>query len=184
MRYGLINGMDYFHFFLHRRFQPWSKIEVVGVDKKENSITGEYEVTTTQGRAATFLKVLLGERKTSVVKQSLKVHFHYPHHLAELGEDIKVWAFFLPVNAKHVRVFITMYIRAKGIHRFLRRPFQILMSPLILKRIQRQDAWIGRQEQQAWEKYPEETRCEVNPISVAVEKLVRAKWDQHRQSAV
>jgi phenylpropionate dioxygenase-like ring-hydroxylating dioxygenase large terminal subunit len=173
---GIINGMDYYHFHLHRKFQPWSDIRLVKLQSEENSVFGEYEIVSTRGRAARFFKTILGEGGSAQVVESLKVHYLYPHHLAEVGEKIKVRAYFLPVNEKHVKAFITMYVRASGIHRFFRKPFQTLFSPLILKRIQVQDAWIGLQEQEAWELYPHEPRCETNPISIAVEKLLVQKW--------
>jgi hypothetical protein len=94
---------------------------------------------------------------------------------------MKVWVFFQPVNERHVKVFITMYIKAQGIHRIFRKPFKLLFSPLILRRIQAQDAWAGLQEQKAWELYPTEPRYETNPISSAVEKLLIRKWQQEIQ---
>jgi hypothetical protein len=54
----------------------------------------------------------------------------------------------------------------------------MLFSPLILRRIQVQDAWAGLQEQRAWELYPNAPRYETNPISNAVEKLLIRKWQQ------
>lgn len=179
---GVINGMDYYHFHLHRRFQPWSDIRTVNICADEDSVVGEYEITSTRGFAARFFKVILGEASSEIITRSLKVHYLYPHHLAELGDNIKVWAFFLPIGQNHVKAFITMYVKAVGIQRFFRRPFQLLFSPLLLKRIQAQDAWIGCQEQTAWELYPTETRCEINPISIATQDLMIRKWSQYLSS--
>lgn len=176
---GIINGMDYYHFHLHRKFQPWSEIKLLDLQQGENSVKGEYEITTTRGRAAKFFKAILGEGGNERVVESLKVHYLYPHHLAEVGEKIKVWAFFLPVNERHVKAFITMYVRVAGINMMLRKSFQKLFSPLILRRIQVQDAWVGLQEQEAWDLYPDEPRCETNPISIAVEKMLVRKWNEY-----
>ena len=176
---GIINGMDYYHFHLHRNFQPWSDIKLLNLESGDNSVVGEYEIITTRGKAARLFKAILGESGSQKVVESLRVHYLYPHHLAEVGEKIKVWAFFLPLNEKHVKAFITMYIKASGLQRALRKPFQKFFSPLILKRIQVQDAWIGLQEQEAWDLYPNEPRCETNPISVAVEKLLVRKWTEY-----
>lgn len=176
---GIINGMDYYHFHLHQKFQPWSDIKLIKLRSDESSVIGEYEITSTRGKAARFFKSILGEGGNDKVVESLKVHYLYPHHLAEVGEKIKVWAYFLPVNERHVKAFITMYVRASGVNRLFRKPFQKLFSPLILRRIQVQDAWIGLQEQEAWEFYPNEPRCETNPISIAVQKLLVQKWTNH-----
>jgi renierapurpurin 18,18'-hydroxylase len=176
---GIINGMDYYHFHLHRKFQPWSDIRTVNIRADQDSVVGEYEITSTRGFAARFFKAILGEASSATVTRSLKVHYLYPHHLAELGDQIKVWAFFLPVDQNHVKAFITMYIKAVGIQRFFRQPFQLLFSPLLLKRIQVQDAWVGCQEQTAWELYPTEPRCEINQISIAAQELMIRKWSQY-----
>lgn len=172
---GIINGMDYYHFHLHRRFQPWSEIKLLKLESDEESVVGEYEIITTTGRAARLFKAILGESGKDKVVESLKVSYFYPHHLAEVGEKLRVWVFFLPVNDRHVKAFITMYVKASGIQRLWHKPFKQFFSPLILRRIQVQDAWVGLQEQEAWDLYPHEPRCETNPISVAVEKLLVRK---------
>ena len=173
---GLINGMDYFHFYLHRRFQPWSDIGVTHVESSNDHVSGEFRIVTTRGFAARFFKTLLGHNQNSTVTQSLKVHYLYPHHLAEIDEDMKVWAFFRPVHESLVKVFITTYIRSKGINRLYRYVLQSLLSPLLLRRIQREDAWIGMQEQQAWKRLPHLERHEINPISVAAQNLMIERW--------
>jgi phenylpropionate dioxygenase-like ring-hydroxylating dioxygenase large terminal subunit len=173
---GIINGMDYYHFHLHRRFQPWSEIKLLNLESDENSVVGEYEIITTKGRAGRLFKAILGEGRKERVVETLRVSYFYPHHLAEVGDKLKVWVFFLPVSDRHVKAFITMYVKSSGIQRLWHKPFKRFFSPLILKRIQVQDAWIGLQEQEAWDLYPNDPRCETNPISVAVEKLLVAKW--------
>ena len=178
---GIINGMDYYHFHLHRKYQPWSDIELMNLQSNEDSVIGEYNIITTRGGPARFFKAILGESRSETVSRVLRVHYLYPHHLAEVGDDLKVWVFFLPVNERHVKVFITMYIKAQGIHRIFRKPFKLLFSPLVLRKIQAQDAWAGLQEQKAWELYPTEPRYETNPISSAVEKLLIRKWQQEIQ---
>jgi hypothetical protein len=175
---GIINGMDYYHFHLHRKYQPWSDIELLNLRSNEDSVVGEYNIITTRGGAGRFFKAILGEARSEKVSRVLRVHYLYPHHFAEVGDDIKVWAFFLPVNEKHVKAFITMYVKARGVQRIFRKPFEMLFSPLILRRIQVQDAWAGLQEQRAWELYPNAPRYETNPISNAVEKLLIRKWQQ------
>jgi renierapurpurin 18,18'-hydroxylase len=175
---GIINGMDYFHFFLHRKYQPWSRIRIVDVTSDTARVEARYEISVTHGRAARILKRIIGDKSEEVIRR-LNVSFVYPYHSAEMGDDIKVWAFFLPESETAVRAFITMYVKATGISRVLRHAFHRLFKPLILKQIQREDAWIGEQEQKAWELYPQSVRHEVNPISAAVENVIVSQWQQH-----
>ncbi|GII77825.1 hypothetical protein Sru01_28070 [Sphaerisporangium rufum] len=181
---GLINGMDYTHFHLHRKYQPWSRLRLLGLTADDGRVSGSYEVTSGRGRAERVLRLLLGaDRAAPTVSHPLEVHYDYPHHQAVLGDGMVVWVFFRPEERDRVTVYITLYIRARRGTRRLRQVAEPFFRRLVLARIQEQDAWIGVREQVAWESRPDEPRCELNPVSAAAERLLRARWQSYARQA-
>ncbi|MFC4587295.1 Rieske 2Fe-2S domain-containing protein [Sphaerisporangium corydalis] len=181
---GLINGMDYTHFHLHRKYQPWSHLDLRDLSAEEDRVFGAYEVTSGQGRAERVLRMLLGsDRGASTVSYPLEVHYDYPHHHAHLGDGMVVWVFFRPELRDRVTVYITLYIKARRGTRRLRQLAEPFFRRLVLAKIQEQDAWIGEREQVAWETRPDEPRCELNPVSAAAERLLRSRWQAYLDEA-
>jgi renierapurpurin 18,18'-hydroxylase len=177
---GLINGMDYTHFHLHRKYQPWSRLSLEDLSADEDRVHGRYRVTSGRSRSENVLRLLLGSDRTSgTVSHSLDVHFDYPHHHAQLGDGMVVWVFFRPEQRDRVTVYITLYIKARPATRRLRQLCEPFFRRLVLSRIQEQDAWIGTLEQAAWESRPDEPRCELNPVSAAAERMIRSRWQAY-----
>jgi phenylpropionate dioxygenase-like ring-hydroxylating dioxygenase large terminal subunit len=182
---GVINGMDYFHFHIHRDYQPWRTIEVESVQSEPEAVRGVYKITSRAALPDRIFKWLLGGSSDGMERvRRIKVHFLYPHHLAEVDDDLKVWVFFLPLGADRVRVFITMYIRRRGLSRHWHYAVQRLLSPLVLRKIQAQDALAGALEQEGWQRYPHIGRYEINPISVAVQRMITEKWAAFSAQAI
>lgn len=174
---GLINGMDYFHFHLHRKYQPWSDIELLDLDGDDERVCGAYLVKTRRRGPERVLRQLLGSgRGDDVCEYTLKVHYHYPHHTAELGDGMRVTVYFRPIQHNRVAVYITLYVRAQWWNRRVRSIFEPTFRKLVLARIQHQDAWIGELEQRAWERYPDDRRLEINRVAAAAERLLHRKW--------
>ncbi|RGA00765.1 Rieske (2Fe-2S) protein [Microbispora triticiradicis] len=181
---GLINGMDYTHFHLHRKYQPWSRLRLRDLETDEQRVFGAYEVTSGHSRAERTLRMLLGsDRNASTVTYPLEVYYDYPHHQARLGDGMVVWAFFRPEGRDRVAVYITLYIKARRGTRRLRQFAEPFFRRLVLARIQEQDAWIGVREQIAWETRPDEPRCELNPVAAAAERLLRSRWQAYVEEA-
>lgn len=173
---GAINGMDYFHFHLHRRYQPWSDIEITGVQADENEVSGEYRITSRAGLPARIFKSLTNRRGDAPAVQSLKVRYVYPHHLAEVDDHLVVHAAFQPVGRESVRAFIDLNFRTPRWKRPMMAAYLKILHRLVFLRIQAEDAWIGELEQEANERFPDLPRIETNPISAAVEQLMLRKW--------
>jgi phenylpropionate dioxygenase-like ring-hydroxylating dioxygenase large terminal subunit len=174
---GLINGMDYTHFHLHRKYQPWSDLVLDELTTGPDKIFGRYRITSGLSRSERVLRLLLGSgRGDATVTNPLEVHYDYPHHHAHLGDGLVVWVFFRPEARDRVTVYITLYLKARPATRRLRQLFEPFFRKLVLARIQEQDAWIGELEQVAWETRPNEPRSELNPVSSATERLLRARW--------
>ncbi|MFJ3673610.1 Rieske 2Fe-2S domain-containing protein [Streptomyces sp. NPDC090106] len=174
---GLVNGMDYTHFHLHRKYQPWSDLVLDELVTGPDSVLGRYRITSGRGRSERVLRLLLGSGRTAAtVTNPLEVHYDYPHHHAHLGDGLVVWVFFRPEARDRVAVYITLYLKARPATRRLRQLFEPFFRKLVLARIQEQDAWIGELEQVAWETRPDEPRSELNPVASAAERLLRSRW--------
>lgn len=181
---GLINGMDYTHFHLHRKYQPWSQLVLEELTSEPDKVFGSYRITNGRSRSERVLRLLLGTgSREATVTLPLEVHYDYPHHHAHLGDGMVVWVFFRPEARDRVAVYITLYIKAQPGTRRLRQLFEPFFRKLVLARIQDQDAWIGELEQTAWEERPDEPRCEINPVSSAAERLLRARWQRYLAEA-
>lgn len=180
---GLINGMDYFHFHLHRRYQPWSDISLQDVETTSESVVGIYLVQSGYSRPERVLRHILRQQgEHDLVSNTLTVRYDYPHHTASLGDGLVVSVAFRPETERRVAVFITMNVAAPAYALRLRRLVEPTWRRLVLAPIQRQDRWIGLLEQKAWDTYPTAGRVELNPVAAAAERLLRRRWDEYERA--
>jgi len=177
---GVINGMDYYHFHLHRRYQPWSEMSLVGVTRDDDVVEAEYLVRSGRRRQEAIFRGAIGVgKRADVITNQLLVRFLYPHHEARFGDNLVVGAWFRPESRDRVRAYISMYIRMEG----WTAPFRRLASPsfraLVLRRVQVQDAYIGRLEHEGWDARPDDRRHEVNPVAAATQRLIVQRWQDY-----
>jgi phenylpropionate dioxygenase-like ring-hydroxylating dioxygenase large terminal subunit len=172
--FGIINGMDFTHFFLHRKYQPWSEISVNRPETSDGRVRGSYDITLSASRQSKWLRRAL--RADTPDAQRIEVEYLYPHHFSWIGDQMRVGAYFCPVSRDRCRVFIDMLIRRSSRFRLAQRAWVEFLRHFVFSRIQSEDAWIGEREQEGNDSYPETLRHEVNPISAAVERLLWQKW--------
>ena len=174
--FGVINGMDFFHFHLHRRYQPWQQIRLVARHDDADSVTADYEITMEGSLPARLFKRLLRNGRQTRLVEQIHVEYVYPHHFASVGEDMKVTVFFRPIDERQTHVFIDMYFARPQKFWVPRWLYLNIVQKLFFYRIQAEDAWAGELEQRANETAPDVLRAEINPISLAVEHLIETKW--------
>jgi phenylpropionate dioxygenase-like ring-hydroxylating dioxygenase large terminal subunit len=177
--FGIINGMDFTHFFLHRKFQPWSDITVQKTESSDTAVRGTYNIALPDSGPSKWLRRILRSEARNAKFQKISVEFLYPHHFAWMGDEIRVGAYFSPVTRTECRVFIDMLIRRTFRFALLQRLWFEVMRHFVFWRIQDEDAWIGEREQESNDAYPGVPRHELNPISIAVERLLWLKWSRY-----
>lgn len=182
--FGVVNGMDFFHFHLHRRYQPWQRIDLVRLLETPESVVADYEISVEKGLPASLFKRMLGRQGADKLVDKINVEYTYPHHFARVRDAIKIDVFFRPIDQNATHVFIDMrfprpqgiwwfhWLYLKGLHR------------LFFLRIQAEDAWAGVLEQRGNERAPDRSRVEVNPVSRAVERVMESKWRDFESGSV
>jgi phenylpropionate dioxygenase-like ring-hydroxylating dioxygenase large terminal subunit len=171
------------HFFLHRKYQPWSEIAVQKAETSDTGVRGTYTIMLPRSGPSEWLRRILRTEARDATSQTIGVEFLYPHHFAWMGDEIRVGAYFSPIARNECRVFIDMLVRRTSRLAFVQRLWLEMMRRFIFSRIQDEDAWIGEREQEGNDAYPAVGRHEVNPISVAVERLLWWKWSCYCENA-
>jgi phenylpropionate dioxygenase-like ring-hydroxylating dioxygenase large terminal subunit len=174
--FGVINGMDFFHFHLHRKYQPWQEIHLESMSKAPGRIEAAYEITMRDSRAAQLFKRILSNGGQSAIVENITVEYEYPHHFASINADMQVGVFFRPIDESATQVFIDMHFPRPKALPWLRWLYLQSLYRVFFTRIQVQDAWIGVLEQAANADEPAESRFEVNPVSLAVERVMEERW--------
>lgn len=179
--FGVVNGMDFFHFHLHRRYQPWQEIKLVQLSQDADSVTADYEITVGQSLSARLFKKILQRGGAETVVDRIHAEYVYPHHFARVAEDMKVGVFFRPIDRERTQVFIDMHFARPARFWWLRLLYLRTIQKLFLAQIQAEDAWAGELEQRANERAPDVARIEVNPTSLAAERVMEARWRAFKQ---
>jgi hypothetical protein len=173
--FGVINGMDFFHFHLHRKYQPWGDIRIASLMHDDRSVTASYEITFARNWPARLFNAILRTSPPTTTDR-IVAEYVYPHHFARINEDMVVGAYFLPIDRHKVRVFIDMFFPRGGWTSLLRQFRVGVLQRTIFVRIQAEDAWIGVLEQEASERHPDIKRRELSPVSQAVERVMVGQW--------
>ncbi|MGB3135838.1 MAG: aromatic ring-hydroxylating dioxygenase subunit alpha [Nodosilinea sp.] len=179
------NLMDMYHGHLHGDSQVWanpvlSNLEVTG-DRVHACYDAEsyYTIDKIWSVAQLFVPSL-----RQLHPEPLDVYYAYPHWMATLGDDFKLYCLFCPVDETHTRAYL-LHFTSLGefprlhklplpVRRFFKTTFHNSASGL-LRRVIREDLPMLQQEQESFHRYPSYKGPELNRALVGVQQLI---WQQ------
>ncbi len=176
------NLMDMYHGHLHGEAQVWANPVLDRLEITPDRIHAHYDaesyyrVDKIWSVSQLFIPAL---RKLH--PEPLDVHYLYPHWMATLGEDFKLYCLFCPVNETRTRAYLlhfTSLNRFSNLHqsplpvrRLMKRMFTNSASH-VLRRLIREDVLMLEQEQTAFEQNPDHKGPELNRALIRVQRLI------------
>ena len=177
------NLMDMYHGHLHGEAQVWANPVLSSLEMTPDRIHAHYDaesyyrVDKIWSVSQLFIPAL---RKLH--PEPLDVHYFYPHWMATLGDDFKLYCLFCPVDETRTRAYLlhfTSLNRFTNLHksplpvrRAMKRMFTNSASH-VLRRLIREDVLMLEQEQAAFESNPDYKGPELNRALISVQQVIR-----------
>jgi phenylpropionate dioxygenase-like ring-hydroxylating dioxygenase large terminal subunit len=177
------NLMDMYHGHLHGAAQVWANPLLTKLEVNDDRVHAHYDaesyyrIDKIWSVSQLFIPAL---RKLH--PEPLDVYYSYPHWIASLGEDFKLYCLFCPVDETRTRAFLLhftslngfprLHSKPEGFRRFLKRMFTNSAKP-VLERLIREDVLMLEQEQQAFDQQPNYRGPELNRALISVQRLIR-----------
>jgi len=166
---------------LHRKYRPFTGAILKSYEAGAASVRLTYGVLVGDGR---FSKYFVDRHKVNV--NAMDLCFAYPYQWSDTGGRIKHWCFFLPMNERRTRAFFIFYFDAfrvpftrLSIPAWLMRPLLRVARRVMIRPLLAQDGGMVAAEQEAYERDPRAPSIELNPVVLAFQDLIVAKWRQH-----
>jgi phenylpropionate dioxygenase-like ring-hydroxylating dioxygenase large terminal subunit len=177
------NLVDMYHGHLHGDAQVWANPILTGLEVTGDRVHAHYDadsyytIDKIWSVAQLFVPAL---RKLH--PEPLDVYYPYPHWMATLGDDFKLYCLFCPVDETHTRAYL-IHFTSLGkfpdlhklpmvVRRFFKSTFHNTASGL-LRRVIREDLPMLQQEQAAFFRHPTYKGPELNRALVGVQQLIR-----------
>ncbi|KGF72356.1 3-chlorobenzoate-3,4-dioxygenase [Neosynechococcus sphagnicola sy1] len=192
--YLIENLMDMHHGHLHQEFQAWAEATLESLEESSTRVDAHYQ-------AQSYYRI---DRMWSVAQlfipalrqlhpEPLDVSYVYPHWMATLGQDFKIYCLFCPVHETQTRGYLIHFTSLnrfpellylpKWFRRFLKNRLfgaaQHLLDGLV-----KQDVQMIRDEQQAYLQHPERRIYELNRALVSVQRLIRTQVNPSGESTI
>ncbi|MBF2097365.1 MAG: aromatic ring-hydroxylating dioxygenase subunit alpha [Gloeomargaritaceae cyanobacterium C42_A2020_066] len=183
--YLIENLMDMHHGYLHSHYQPWGEARLETVNRDTNQVIARYQaqcfftVDQIWSMAQLFLPALRQPHP-----ETLTVRYAYPHWIASLGEDFKLYCLLVPAGRHRTRAY---FLHFTSLHRFpklhtlpvwFRRWIKGLFSGTarnLLEGLVREDMVMIEEEQRMHDTQPQRRGREVNPTLTHVQNLIRTQ---------
>jgi phenylpropionate dioxygenase-like ring-hydroxylating dioxygenase large terminal subunit len=177
------NLMDMYHGHLHGAAQVWANPVLADLQTDENRVFAHYN-------AESYYRIdkiwsasqLLIPALRKLHPEPLDVCYEYPHWVASLGDDFKLYCLFCPVDATRTRAYLLHFTslgRFTKLHKtplIVRQFFKTAFTnsaSFVLRRLICEDVLMLEQEQQAFEARPTYKGPELNRTLTAVQQLIR-----------
>ncbi|NKB75511.1 MAG: Rieske 2Fe-2S domain-containing protein [Gammaproteobacteria bacterium] len=170
------NAMDVFHGHLHTGLEGWFNPILVKLDRQDDRITAEYQVSY-KGRMAKFLG--LAETATKVEHRCMDIEYHYPHYRSTMSTLSSFYLLCQPIGPKETRSYSLLFLKP-NLPQWIWLPVRGLFSMLLRKRFKRfqdQDKEMMESEQPNYDTDPTANRVEFNPAIVALRQLMAKQAD-------
>ncbi|HIK45878.1 MAG TPA: aromatic ring-hydroxylating dioxygenase subunit alpha [Leptolyngbyaceae cyanobacterium M65_K2018_010] len=177
------NLMDMYHGHLHGAAQVWANPVLSNLHGDDQRVHAHYD-------AESYYRIdklwsatqLLIPALRQLHPEPLDVYYHYPHWVATLGKDFKLYCLFGPVDETRTRAYLLHFTSLQQfpklhqtplpVRRFFKKSFTNSAS-FVLRRLIREDVLMLEQEQQAFVAHPSYRGPELNRTLMAVQKLIR-----------
>lgn len=177
------NLMDMYHGHLHQDYQAWADPVLQDIDISCDRIDAHYQ-------AQSYYKIdkiwsisqLFFPSLRRLHPEPLDVSYVYPHWASRLGDDFKIYCLLCPISETHTKAYLVHFTSLKAFHRLHKLPIpfrRFVRDSLfgsarkLLEGLIEQDILMIEEEQQFFEKHPEQRGYELNRALVQVQKLMQ-----------
>ncbi len=177
------NLMDMYHGHLHGDAQVWANPVLANLAVTGDRVHAHYNAESyyTIDKIWSVLQLVIPAMR-KLHPEPLDVYYPYPHWMATLGDDFKLYCLFCPVDATRTRAYL-LHFTSLGkfpnlqklplpLRRWFKATFHNSASGL-LRRVIREDIPMLEQEQAAYFRHPTYRGPELNRALVGVQQLIR-----------
>ncbi len=177
------NLMDMYHGHLHEEHQAWANPVLQDLSETDNRVDAYYQ-------AQSYYRIdhiwsiaqLFFPALRQLHPEPLHVSYAYPHWMATLGQDFKIYCLVCPIHATATRAYLVHFTSLNAFDNLHRMPIafrRFLKNRLfgsaqrMLDGLVKQDVQMIEEEQQAYLNNPHQRNYELNRAIPAVQRLIR-----------
>lgn len=177
------NLMDMYHGHLHQDWQAWTGAVLEDLCEDESRVDAHYQ-------AQSYYKIdkiwsisqLFFPALRQLHLQPLNVSYIYPHWVATLGKDFKIYGLLCPISLTETRAYLIHFTSLHSFWRLHKLPIgfrRFIKNSLfgsaqkLLDGLVTQDVQMIEEEQQAYLNNSKHRGYELNPALVSVKRLIQ-----------
>ncbi|MGL5082261.1 MAG: Rieske 2Fe-2S domain-containing protein [Microcoleaceae cyanobacterium] len=177
------NLMDMYHGHLHQELQAWTNARLKNIDEDQHTVNVEYQAQSYyQIDKIWSISQLLIPALRKLHPEPLRVSYIYPHWVATLGKDFKIYCLFCPIGLTETRAYLIHFTSLQAFWRLHKLPIafrKFIKNRLfgaaqkLLDGLVQQDILMIEEEQQAHLIDPHLKGYEFNKVVISVQRLIR-----------
>lgn len=178
------NLMDMYHGHLHQDYQAWTDAKLENLHENGDRVDAHYQAQSYYRINKIWsISQLFFPQLRRLHPEPLTVSYIYPHWVATLGTDFKIYCLFCPVNLMHTRAYLIHFTSLNAFHRLHKLPIafrRFVKNSLfgsaqkLLDGLVEQDIVMLEDEQHAYLNHPERPH-ELNRSLISVQRLIRSQ---------
>lgn len=177
------NLMDMYHGHLHQDWQAWTDAVLQEIQESDGRVDAFYDAQSYyQIDKIWSISQLFIPALRKLHPEPLTVSYIYPHWMATLGQDFKIYCLLCPINVTQTKAYLIHFTSLHAFGRLHQLPIrfrqwiknrlfgaaQKLLDGLVI-----QDVQMIEEEQQAYLQHPHRKAYELNPALVSVQRLIK-----------
>ncbi len=178
------NVSDFSHAFLHRRYKPFDKADLLQLETRGDNVHMTYESRVGRGRISSRF-VDHGRLDTD----HIDLCYEYPYQWSNTSDEIKHWLFVLPIDEQTTRTFFIFYFKSFKVPSLpIRLPRPVMKAVLkiadrtMITPLLSQDRIAVEAEQEGYNRYWDLRPLEVNPAVREMQQVTVRKWREFLES--
>lgn len=176
------NLMDMYHGHLHGAAQVWANPVLTDLQVDGEQVHAHYDAESYYRIDQIWSAIqLVVPALRQLHPAPLDVYYRYPHWVATLGDEFKLYCLFCPVSPTHTRAYLLHFTSLENFPKLHKTPLAVRRfckslftnsASFVLRRLVREDVLMLEQEQQAFSRDPNYRGPELNRTLTAVQQLI------------
>jgi 4beta-methylsterol monooxygenase len=177
------NLLDFTHAYLHRKYRPFERAELIRCERDATTISAEYKIVIGAGRiSGSFVN------RSRVDTGGITSCFEYPYQRASTHGKIKHWCFLTPIDARTTRLFFTILfapealcfpLTSRPLPRSCTQLFLWIAKAFMIAPLLQQDCGAVEAEQEAFDRIGDTPCVEFNPVTGLIQEMIVQKWHEY-----
>lgn len=182
------NLMDMYHGHLHQDYQAWANPVLQNLQEADDRVDAHYQAQSYYRIDKIWsISQLFFPALRQLHPEPLDVSYVYPHWVATLGNDFKIYCLVCPINETATRAYLIHFTSLNAFDKLHKLPVafrRLLKNRLfgsaqrILDGLVKQDVQMIEEEQQAYQDNPKRRGYELNRTIASVQRLMQKQANQ------